>query len=485
MRSCAIIGSGIAGLSTAIRLKAKGFDVTIFEANDYAGGKLKEYHHNGYRFDLGPSVFTLPKLIDELFLLHNKNPRDYFDYSKLDTSFKYFFEDGTNINAFADLKLFEQEIEKKTSDKKESFRKYTKDIALKYKITNKVFIESSLHVPTNFLRKEVVYGIFNFNKIDAFKSMDQGNKSFFKDPKMIQIFNNFATYVGSNPFLTPATFNVIQHLEINEGAYMPNKGMYSIIESLLQLAKEIGIKIELNSYVSQINIKNKTTTGITVNKQHLNFDLVVSNMDVYYSYKKLMPQLKVPKQVNQPKSSSVIGFYWSIDQSFPQLNLHNMLFTTNEKEEYNSLFEKKSISKDPSIYLCVTSKHIKSDAPAGCENWFVMVHAPHIDNQDWDNVVIETRKKVIKKVNHILKTDIERHIKNEKVLTPITIQEDYKSAFGAIYGNNSNNMFAAFLRHPNFNRKIKNLYFAGGSVHPGAGLPMCLNSAKIVDDLID
>jgi len=160
-----------------------------------------------------------------------------------------------------------------------------------------------------------------------------------------------------------------------------------------------------------------------------------------------------------------------------------MFFTSNEEEEYESLFNGKTISDDPSIYLCITSKHVTTDAPDGCENWFVMIHAPHIENQDWEVLVKTTREKAIIKLNRMLKTNVEQFIRNEEILTPINIKDNYRSAFGSIYGNSSNNKFSAFLRHPNFSKKIKHLYFVGGTVHPGAGVPMCLNSAKIADKL--
>ena len=160
-----------------------------------------------------------------------------------------------------------------------------------------------------------------------------------------------------------------------------------------------------------------------------------------------------------------------------------MLFSKSGKLEFDSLFNHHTICDDPSIYISITSKHVKTDAPKNCENWFVMIHAPHIVNQNWKELIKTTRKNVIIKINRILKTNIEQYIKNEEVLSPIMIRDQYRSAFGSIYGNSSNGKFSAFLRHPNFTRKVKNLYFVGGTVHPGAGLPMCLNSAKIVDKL--
>jgi len=481
-KNCAVIGSGIAGLASAIRLAARGCTVDVYEANNYAGGKIKEQHAKGYRFDMGPSVFMLPGLVDELFTLCDKNPRDYFTYSPIETSFKYFFEDGSVINAYADINLFAKEIEEKTNHPKELFYAYLKDIEAKYNITKEVFIENSLHVFSNFFTKKMAYGIANFNKIDSFKSMNEANKAFFKDARLVQLFNNYATYIGSNPFVAPATLNVIQHLEINTGTYLPDKGMYAIVSALVKLAEDMGVKFIYNTPVDEIAIRDKQVEGIKIKDHIIKYERVISNMDIYYTYKKLLPNEKFSKRIiNQPKSTSLICFYWGINRQYNELEIHNMLFAKDEKEEYEAIFERKTISADPSLYIFITSKHIKEDAPKGCENWLVLVTAPNDTGQDWEEIVAQTRKNAIQKINSMLKTDIEKHIDFEGHLDPIKIKNNYSNAFGAVYGNSSNSKFAAFLRHPNFSKKIKGLYFVGGTVHPGAGIPMCLNSAKIMD----
>lgn len=479
---CAIIGAGIAGIATAIRLAARGIMVEVFEANDYAGGKFREMRLNGYRFDMGPSVFTLPELIDELFELHSKNPRDYFTYSALEKPFKYFFEDGSCIEAYRDIDKFAAEIEQKTDDKKETFYRYLKDIATKYDITNEVFIENSLHIPKNFMKWKAVSGVFNFSKIDAFRTMNKVNKTFFKDPRLVQIFNNYATYVGSNPLVAPGTLNVIQHLEINLGMYMPDKGMFSLTQALAKLAADVGVKFHFNAPVGEIQTKKNAVTGIRVKGENLPFDHVVSNMDIFFTYKKLLKERKPPQRtLDQPKSSSVVVFYWGVKKTFPELGIHNMLFTEAEADTYRRVFDQKDIHDDPSVYIYITSKHVQEDAPPGCENWFVMVVSPHNAGQEWADLVSRTRKNVVAKINRMLHTDIENHIEFEESINPVWIEQNFSNAYGAIFGNSSNSKFSAFLRHPNFSRKIKGLYFAGGSVHPGAGIPMCLNSAKIVD----
>ncbi|HEY8936903.1 MAG TPA: 1-hydroxycarotenoid 3,4-desaturase CrtD [Cyclobacteriaceae bacterium] len=480
--NCAVIGSGIAGLATAIRLRSRGYSVDVFEGNDSPGGKLQERKEKGYRFDLGPSVFTMPQLIDELFELAGKNPRDYFTYTRLDTSFKYFFEDGKVITAYADPEKFAKEITEKTIDTEETFWRYVDDVAKKFDITNEVFSENSLHIASNYLKKKFISGILNFHKIDAFKSMHEGNAKFFKDPHLVQLFDYYASYVGSNPLVAPATLNLISHLALNIGTYIPDKGMYALIKAMVKLAEDIGVKFQYNTFVQEIITENNQVKGIKINDRVISYDRVISNMDVYFTYKKLLPHEKEPTRIlNQPKSSSVIAFYWGVKGIRPMLDIHNMLFSKNETEEYTTVFEKNNISDDPSVYICITSKHITDDAPADSENWFVLITAPNDQRQNWDEIVSRTRKNVLIKIKNMLSVDVEPLIEFEDVLTPPQIKDRYSSAFGAVFGNSSNNKFAAFFRHANFSKKIKGLYFAGGSVHPGAGIPMCLNSAKIID----
>ncbi len=483
--NCAIIGSGIAGLATAIRLKLKGVNIDVFEANGSPGGKLQQMQVKGYRFDLGPSVFTMPQLVDELFLLAGKNPRDYFSYTRLDTSFKYYFEDGTCINAFADTALFAKEVAAKTQDSEENFWRYLDDIKLKYEITNEVFIENSLHIFRNYFTGKMLSGVLKFHKIDAFKTMREGNRKFFSDPRMVQIFDHYASYVGSNPLVAPATLNLISHLVLNIGAFIPDHGMYGMVTALVKLAEELGVKLKYNTSIEEIIVKDHRAVGLKLKQgEFIPYDRIVSNVDIYYTYHRLLPSEEKPIRIlAQPKSSSVICFYWGVKNLQSSLGLHNMLFTQNETEEYQTIFEEKNICNDPSIYICVTSKHIKEDAPQGSENWFVLITAPHDQNQNWDEIVSRTRKNVLEKIKRMLNIHLESHIEYEDLLTPPLVQQRYGSAFGAVFGNSSNNRFAAFLRHSNFSDKIKGLYFASGSVHPGAGIPMCLNAAKIVDKI--
>jgi phytoene desaturase len=342
-----------------------------------------------------------------------------------------------------------------------------------------------LHIAKNFLTKAVAKGILNFGKIGAFDTMNGANEKAFKDPHLVQIFNRYSTYNGSSPYLAPATLNVIPHVEIERGAYYPEGGMHSITKALEKLAKDIGVKFNYNSPVREIILENNSAKGVRTDLETEYFDVVISNMDVYNTYHKLIPTAKKPKRtLDQPKSSSGIIFYWGIKQNFEQLKLHNILFAEDYREEFDTIFSKKAIHHDPTIYVNITSKHTPTDAPEGCENWFAFINVPNNQGQDWDALINQARESIIKKVDRMLGTDLRSLIECEMVFDPRVIESRTSSAFGAIYGNSSNNKFAAFMRHPNFSKKIKNLYFCGGSVHPGPSIPLCLLSAKITTDLV-
>jgi len=222
---------------------------------------------------------------------------------------------------------------------------------------------------------------------------------------------------------------------------------------------------------------------ISQGKRHL-FDVVVSNMDVFHTYKKLLPHEKHPEQtLQQERSSSALIFYWGIRSSFPDLQLHNIFFSQDYQEEFATM-AKGQVSNDPTVYVNITSKYSPNDAPAGHEAWFVMVNVPANQGQDWDEMIARTRANVLRKLSQTLGVNIQDLIATEATLDPRSIEAKTASFQGALYGTSSNSQMAAFLRHPNFTARLKNLYFVGGSVHPGGGIPLCLLSAKIVDELI-
>ena len=482
-KTVGIIGAGIGGLALAIRLANEGFKVTIFEKNSYPGGKLSELNTNGFRFDKGPSLFTMPSLIDELTNLQGS--AHTFEYLKLDVITNYFYSDGTQLKASANLENFADEVHLKLKEKKETVLKHIKRNAFYFKTTEDLFLKQSLHQLKNFINFKTLKGILFSPFLGLFSTMHEKNSQTFSNPKTVQLFNRFATYNGSNPYKAPALMNMISHLEFNLGAYLPKKGMHQITTHLVKLAEEANVEIKYDATVETIEVEsNNSISAIKSSGVSYPFDIVASDVDLHVLYKYLLPKSFTPKKlIQQEKSSSAYVFYWGINKEFAALGLHNILFSDDYKKEFDHLFSKQFPTNDPTIYINITSKYCKDDAPEGCENWFVMVNVPHNKNESI-NYAADIRKNVVEKINSMLKTDIEKHIISESTLSPIDIEKQTSSYGGSLYGNSSNNKFAAFLRHANFSSSIKNLFLVGGSVHPGGGIPLCLFSAKIASQLI-
>ena len=480
-----VIGAGIAGLASAVRLRKKGYDVTVFEANSYTGGKLHAISEQGYRFDMGPSLFTMPHLVDELFELHDLDPREHFNYKQKSTVCNYFWEDQTRFTVPADEQAFIDKAASSFDTPKEKLVSYLNSNKTKYDLTADIFLNKSLHKWDTYLSFNTLKSLIQAYKLNLSSTLNQVNEGYFDNKKLVQLFNRYATYNGSSPYRTPGIMSLIPHLEMHYGTFYPEGGMHSISQSLFKLGQSIGVTFNLNEGVTRIKTENNRATGVVTSKGEYDSDIVVSNMDIFSTYKRLLPESRHPQKIlNQERSSSALIFYWGIRGEFPELDLHNIFFSDDYEGEFRKLFEDKDLNDDPTVYINITSKEDKSDAPEGCENWFVMINAPGNFGQDWNKLKSKARAAILAKLSGILNRNIEELIDFETVLEPITIEEKTSSHRGSLYGTSSNSKFAAFLRHANFSAEYKDLFFCGGSVHPGGGIPLCLLSAKIMTDLI-
>lgn len=485
MKKAIIIGSGIAGLATSVRLAVKGYRVEVYEKNSYTGGKLTEIISNGFRFDAGPSLFTLPHQVDELFQLADEDPKEHFNYQRLPVICNYFYEDGARLQAFADPNKFADEVASKLGADKKSVIRYLRKSKFIYDTTYPVFLKQSLHKLRNYLHFDFVKGVLRLPFLGIFDTIDGTNRKWFSDDRLVQLFNRYATYNGSDPYQAPAVLNAIPHLEFNLGAYFPNGGMHEISQSIYRLAKRKGVLFHLNQNVDEIIVKDKKATAVRIGNEINTADLIICNSDIVPAYRKLLKTQKAPeKTLGQPRSSSALIFYWGIQGNFPELDMHNIFFSADYKAEFQAIFQDQTISDDPTVYINITSKIQKADAPDGCENWFVMINVPGDKGQDWESLKHKAKTAILRKLSRLLGKEIAPLIVTEEMLEPKMIESRTSSFQGSLYGSSSNNRYAAFLRHANFTNKIKNLFFCGGSVHPGGGIPLCLLSAKIVSDLV-
>jgi phytoene desaturase len=353
-----------------------------------------------------------------------------------------------------------------------------------YDATHKAFMERSLHRFSSYVSMDILKCVAHIPWLNLFTTMHKANEQRLNHPKLVQLFDRYATYNGSNPYSAPGILNIIPHLEHGFGTFFPRKGMHSITTSLVQLAQDLGVKFRFNERVEEITVEAKQVTGVRTTTNFYPAKTVFCNSDIKPAYTHLLKDQPRPKKtMEQEPSSSAMIFYWGIKHSFPQLDLHNIFFSEDYQQEFTSIFHEKTVSNDPTVYVHISSKVVTTDAPEGCENWFVMVNVPHNQGQDWEALRAQISTSVLEKLSRILNTDIASLIETEDYLDPIRIEERTGSFGGALYGASSNDRMAAFFRHPNFS-KINGLYFAGGSVHPGGGIPLCLLSAKIAIELV-
>ncbi len=479
-----IIGAGVAGLASAVRMASRGHEVHVYEANSYPGGKLSEFELKGYRFDAGPSLFTMPHYVDALYRAAGEDPAQHFEYERLPVVCHYFWEDGTRLHAYAEEERFAAEVQEKLGVPAKRLHQALADSRRKYELTGRIFLEKSLHRLDTWLNGRVLRAMMAIPGLDLFTSMNAVNRRHLKHPKLVQLFNRFATYNGSNPYKAPGLLSIIPHFEHHIGAFFPRGGMYNITRSIYELARRKGASFHFNTPVQEIIVSKGRAVALRVKEKEEPFDRVISNMDVFFTYRKLLPQERRPERtLRQQKSTSALIFYWGVRRQFPELGLHNIFFSEDYRTEFRRL-EEGNVFEDPTVYINITQKCEPGDAPEGCENWFTMINVPYNSGQDWDTLIRQAREHILAKLSRMLQVEVEPLIEFEEVLEPRTIESKTASHLGALYGTSSNNRMAAFLRHPNFSSRIKGLYFCGGSVHPGGGIPLALLSAKIVDEVM-
>ncbi|NQX91363.1 MAG: phytoene desaturase [Flavobacteriales bacterium] len=484
MKQAVVIGAGVGGLATSIRLARKGLRVTVVEASDSVGGKLKEIRSKCYRFDAGPSLFTLPELIEDLYEDDDLFQKD-FPYLKLDRSCHYFWKDNTQLIAYHNKEELSKEIENQLKVSSKDFMSALDSAAEKYDLLAPLFMEKSLHKAGTFFNKKAAKAISKLPKLNLMGTMDGVNQK-LNHPKLVQLMNRYATYNGSDPYKAPGVLTMIPHLEFNIGTFFPKNGMIQISKSLEKLAIDAGVNFIFNTKAEKILHQNREVSGIQTSKGTIEAEVVVSNADIYPTYKYLLSDVQPPqKTLQQERSSSALIFYWGVKKKFSQLHLHNILFSEDYREEFKQIFDTKEVPKDPTVYINITSKYAPQDAPEGCENWFVMVNVPATADGLSEEQIQLARQTVINRVSQQLGENIESLIETEDVLHPKLIEKRTSSHLGALYGTSSNDRMSAFMRHPNFHSSIKGLWFCGGSVHPGGGIPLCLLSAKIISELYD
>lgn len=480
-----VIGAGIGGIAAAIRTARLGYDVTVLEQAGGPGGKLSTFQLGDFRFDRGPSLFTMPHYVDELFELCGEDPREHFAYEREEVVCRYFWDSGERLCAYADPERFSRAAARVFGVDAEVVSAALARSSRKYELSGRTFLEKPLHRASTWLSTDNLAALRALGDMDLRRTMHATNERDLGHPKLVQLFDRFATYNGSNPYRAPGILTIIPTFEHLLGTFLPRGGMYDITSSLVALAERQGVRFRYGSDVERVLSGSGKTTGVALaDGEVLPCDLLVSNADVHGFYARLMPQARKPQRtLRQERSTSAVIFYWGVSREFDELGLHNIFFSEDYRGEFEAL-QLGGVSDDFTVYVNVTSKGVHGESPVGAENWFVMVNAPYDRGQDWPAMLARIRAQTIAKLSRRLGVDLAAHIAVEHTWTPPEIAADTGSHLGALYGTSSNSKWAAFLRHRNQSSQYDNLFFVGGSVHPGGGVPLALLSAKVAAGLM-
>ena len=480
-----VIGAGVGGIAAAIRTARLGYRVDVYEAAAGPGGKLSAFERDGYRFDRGPSLFTMPHYVDELFRLCGEEPADHFRYRREEVVCRYFWDDGTRLCAYADPARFSREAADVLGVAPALVSRALAAAQRKYAVGGRTFLERPLHRLSTWTSPEVARALARVADMGLADTMHGVNERLLAHPKLVQLFDRFATYNGSDPYRAPGILTVIPTFEHVVGTYLPEGGMVDIAASLVALAERQGVRFHYGTPVRRVLRAGRRVSGVALaDGGRRACDVLVCNADVHGFYRSLMPAAAPPERVlRQERSTSALIFYWGLRGDHDALGLHNIFFGRDYAAEFAALRAGR-IADDFTVYVNVTSKHIRGEAPPGRENWFVMVNAPHDRGQDWDAELARIRRLTLAKLGDALDVDLAAALETEATWTPPGIAADTGSHLGALYGTSSNNPLAAFLRHRNQSREFANLFFVGGSVHPGGGVPLALLSARIAGQLI-
>ena len=483
----AMIGAGIGGLSTAVRLAAAGQRVAIYEQNPAVGGKMSQITAEGYRWDTGPSVITMRHVFEELFASAGRKLADYLTLLPVEPLTRYFFQDGTQIDISRDMTQTLADIGRLSERDKAGYVRYLAYAAEIHRITGPVFIYDQPPTPASFLRVPVR----DMLKVDAWRTMSRGIDSFVESPYLRQLLGRFATYVGASPYLAPATLNVIADVELNGGVWYPQGGVYAIAQALAKLAQELGVEIHLNKGVERIAVDgNGCAIGLHVGGEMVPASAVVSNVDVTTTYKYLLPPTpalfkRLQKLEAAEPSCSGLIFLLGLAGQTPQLAHHNILFARDYPAEFEAIFGRGQMPADPTIYIAITSKTDPDHAPEGGENWFVLLNAPATGPVwDWAAELPAYKARVYELLAQVWGLEIRGRIRYEQLLTPHDLARLNGAHRGALYGPSSNSMWAAFRRPHNRCPDVRRLYFVGGTTHPGGGVPMVTLSGKVVAEMV-
>ncbi|MEI6480040.1 MAG: phytoene desaturase family protein [bacterium] len=482
-----VIGAGLGGISAAASLASKGYDVEIFEKNSHVGGKLNLLKKDGFSFDLGPSILTLPHLFQKLFDEAGKKMEDYVSIQPLRPHWRNFFEDGIVIDLTPDMKemkLSNPTLSNQDIVELEKYLEYSKGL---YDFAERGYFKAGLDTLWEVI---TFYNPFSLLKsVNIFSTLHEKTHKYISNSYLQTIMDFFIKYVGSSAYNAPAILGLLAHVQFKYDLWYVDGGLYNLAKGLEKLLLDIDVKIHLNSEIVKLE-KNggKIIRALLASGEYVEADIFISDMEIIPAYLKLTNEpadfIATYEKKFEPACSGLV-LYLGVDREYPQLAHHNFFFSQNPKEHFRSVFDKKILPDDPTIYLVAPARTDKSQAPAGCENIKILPHIPYLQDKPFTaKDYSDLRDRVLIKLEKMGLTDLRKHIITEDMWTPEDIEKNYYSNRGAIYGVVSDKKKNLGFKAPKESTLYKNLYFVGGSVNPGGGMPMAVLSGQQVCDKI-
>lgn len=480
-----IVGAGIGGLATAIYLSREGYEVSVFEKNDFPGGRCANFMKDGHRFDIGATLLMMPETYREAYRLMGKEMEEELELYRMDPVYQIRFTNGVKLDFCSDLVKMKHQLEKLEEGSYREFLKYIQKGCRTFKESMEGIIDMNYRHIFDFINLK---SLFILLRSKAFSNHYRYTRKHFKSPELLTALTFQNIYVGQNPFTAPGVFAILPSLEVSEGVYFPKGGMAKLTDSFLDIAKTNGVQVHCHQPVDKIVVENKKVTGVELHDGTFHpAGLVISNADVPYTYNELLPGKKLAQKMMKKKfACSAIVFHWALDKNFSELEQHNVFVADDYKKSMDSIFKQKTLPGNPSFYVHSPVKSDPTAAPADCDSLSVIVPAPNLSfyqDKGLEKIQAQAKAAVLKRLADEGMPRIEDHIKFERVYTRHSWKNIFNLTHGATFGSvNHDIMQMGYFRPKNQHPGYKNLFFTGGSTHPGNGMPMSLISAKLTTE---
>ena len=498
--SVGIIGGGLGGLAAACTLAARGHQVTLFERSDWLGGKAAVLDDAGYRFDMGPTILTMPDVLRRIFTEAGKRMEDYLDLIPLDPQWRCFYEDGSILDLHADSGKMAETLETYApkSGAAAGYQNFLRFSERMHRISDRFFFWRSVGGMSDMIDFKVGFKPKLLADVLAMRmghSVAATVRKHIPDQRVAQMLDHFTQYVGSSPIASPAVLCGIAHMQTSQGVWYPRGGTRAVPDALVRLGGELGVDFRPETAVSEIltDARGRKAMGLVTEsgEQHA-FDAIVSNADSVRTHRELLPaNSRLQRRFNrrrryEPACSGVV-LYLGLDRAYDHLLHHSFVFSQDPHEEFETIYRKGEPAADPTCYVCAPSRSEPEVAPHGGEALYVLVHTPYLrPHHDWNKMFPAYRRIIIDKLARCAgMPDLESRIRFEANLTPQSIHDRYHVLNGAIYGLASHGKWFGAFKPANRSPDMEGLYLAGGSAHPGPGMPMVLMSGWIAADVLD